>query len=195
MRVAHPTPALPPGEAHTQTQEGRHILARSRTADCAVHDHPYAPHPLCLVSPLSPIVPRTAIIPNFPFFFCAWRAWSHYRAFKASQYLESFVAHGAVLPQPSAELDAIYAENTPDSPEPDEKALEAEASETPDLEVKSKPSYKDGAAETRRPRLLLTPAAVPALEKFLGLPPSGSFASDVYRALEQARLRLEAGGR
>lgn len=153
----------------------------------------------------------TAIIPNFPFFFCAWRAWSHYRAFKASQYLQSFVEHGAILPQASSEFDAIYAEHAPVPPDPEapetphpgspypppaEKVvLDADASETPDAGAASNPSCKDGAAGTQHPHLLLTRAAVPALEQFLGFPPGGSFASDVYRALEQARLRLEREGR
>ncbi|KAH9841924.1 mitochondrial K+-H+ exchange-related-domain-containing protein [Rhodofomes roseus] len=166
------------------------------------------------ISPLTAPFMIIPIIPNFPFFFCAWRAWSHYRAFKASQYLESFVERGAILPQASPELDAIYAEYAPVPPDPEAPGtphpgshystpkegakegddVDVEASETPDSAA-SMSKEKLDAAGPDRPHLLLTRAAVPALEKFLGLPPGGSFASDVYRALEQARLRLEREGR
>ena len=39
--------------------------------------------------------------------------------------------------------------------------------------------------------LLLTRDAVPELQAALGLPEDSTFAADVYRALEQARLRIE----
>ncbi|KAH9920453.1 mitochondrial K+-H+ exchange-related-domain-containing protein [Fomitopsis serialis] len=151
------------------------------------------------VSPLTAPFMLIPIIPNFPFFFCAWRAWSHYRAFKASQYLESFVERGAVLPQPSSELDALYAEYAPVQPDPEAPETPHPGSSYPpgNTPMSAAETQKScpGAAETGRPHLLLTRAAVPALEKFLGLPSGGSFASDVYRALEQARLRLEREGR
>lgn len=166
------------------------------------------------VSPLTAPFMLIPIIPNFPFFFCAWRAWSHYRAFKASQYLESFVERGAVLPQASSELDALYAEYAPVPPDPEAPEtphpgssypagdasakrggdVDVEASETP-MSASETPKGCPEASDTGRPHLLLTRAAVPALERFLGLPSGGSFASDVYRALEQARLRLEREGR
>lgn len=41
--------------------------------------------------------------------------------------------------------------------------------------------------------MLLEKEAVPELEKLLDLPEDSTFAADVYRALEQARLRLEGG--
>lgn len=71
-----------------------------------------------------------AIIPNIPFFFCAWRSWSHYRglhrshllsryrwyelnhnfpiAYRSSQYLSSLIDQGLVRPEPSQELDEVY---------------------------------------------------------------------------------------
>ncbi|KAI6114375.1 mitochondrial K+-H+ exchange-related-domain-containing protein, partial [Pisolithus sp. B1] len=61
-----------------------------------------------LISPLT--IPFTIIpvIPNIPFFFCAWRSWSHYRAYKSSQYLSSLIDQGFVHPEPNRELDNIY---------------------------------------------------------------------------------------
>ncbi|KZT69623.1 hypothetical protein DAEQUDRAFT_726233 [Daedalea quercina L-15889] len=120
------------------------------------------------ISPLTAPLKLIPIIPNFPFFFCAWRAWSHYGAYKASQYLQSCVEHEAIVPQASSELDTIYMEHAPAAPEGESRS-----------------------PETVHQQLLLEHTAVPALEKLLGFPPGGSFAADVYRALEQARLRLE----
>lgn len=136
------------------------------------------------------------IIPNFPFFFCAWRAWSHYKAFKASQYLQAFVAQGAVLPQENAELDAIYLEYAPAPPSAAHSDLDPDAFATPSASPPpdpcASPANATDAERDVRPRLLLTRAAVPALERLFALPSGSSFASDVYRALEQARLRLQA---
>ncbi|PCH39726.1 hypothetical protein WOLCODRAFT_161833 [Wolfiporia cocos MD-104 SS10] len=155
------------------------------------------------VAPLTTPIMLIPLVPNFPFFFCAWRAWSHYQAFKASQYLERFLAQGDIRPEESAALDAVYAAHAPAPPDPEAPAtphtgspeardekVSAEASETP-----LPPGA--GACETgaARPHLLLTRAAVPALERALEIPPGSSFAADVYRALEQARLRLDAKGR
>ncbi|KZT09286.1 uncharacterized protein LAESUDRAFT_735536 [Laetiporus sulphureus 93-53] len=140
------------------------------------------------------------LIPNFPFFYCAWRAWSHYRAFKASQYLEAFVAQGAILPQASPELDTIYAQHAPAPPSPEPKS-QVDTSAPPDATFASTSNHWEdkndggGAAAAARPHLLLTRAAVPALERLFALPPGSSFAADVYRALEQARIRLEKEGR
>lgn len=48
------------------------------------------------------------IIPNLPFFFCAWRAWSHYKAYKASTYLQSVLGEGMIEPHASHALDMLY---------------------------------------------------------------------------------------
>ncbi|EPS98482.1 hypothetical protein FOMPIDRAFT_1165413 [Fomitopsis schrenkii] len=127
-----------------------------------------------VATPLTAPLKLIPIIPNFPFFFCVWRAWSHYRAFKASNYLKSFLERGAILPRPSPELDAIYAEHAPSST----------------TRPVSAPSTSENS-EQHDPHLLLTRAAVPAIAQFLGVPPASTFAADMYRALEQAKLRIE----
>ncbi|KAH9890109.1 mitochondrial K+-H+ exchange-related-domain-containing protein [Cubamyces lactineus] len=169
------------------------------------------------ISPLTAPFALIPIIPNFPFFFCVWRSWSHYRAYKASQYLEGFVKQGAIIPQTSPELDAIYAKYapaplpspSPDSekppPPPSEHARAAsspseagEAGEPAPEHAQQGQQGQQGQEETAAasaygPRLLLRKEAVPELQKLLELPEDSTFAADVYRALEQARLRLEGG--
>ncbi len=145
----------------------------------------------------------TAIIPNFPFFFCAWRVWSHYRctslsnscfasrwvlastaqlmtndstAYKSSEYLDALLQHGAIHPEPNPALDAVYAKYSPT------RTLSHDS----DNSRQSDPSDE----------LLLTKDAVPELERTLaseleGQDGGSTFAAGMYRALEQARIRLE----
>ena len=93
------------------------------------------------------------------------------------------------------QLDAIYAKYAPaqatsPSPSPSEKPPPAarhaqERSASDDSEASPSPSSL----------LLLTRDAVPELVKTLELPDDSTFAADMYRALEQARLRLEGAAK
>ncbi|KAJ7068799.1 mitochondrial K+-H+ exchange-related-domain-containing protein [Mycena amicta] len=49
------------------------------------------------------------IIPNFPFYFCAWRTWSHLKARRAAQYLKSLIENKRIVPEPLHDLTAVYA--------------------------------------------------------------------------------------
>ncbi|KAJ3490428.1 hypothetical protein NLI96_g1439 [Meripilus lineatus] len=55
----------------------------------------------------------------------------------------------------------------------------------------SSKEHDDHPSEARR-RLILTREAVPAIMQLFESKPNSTFAGDVYRALEQARLRLRA---
>ena len=37
------------------------------------------------------------VIPNFPFFYILWRAWSHYKAWRGASYLESLLKLGMIV--------------------------------------------------------------------------------------------------
>ena len=114
-------------------------------------------------------------------------------AYKASEYLEGFLQRGAIAPETSAALDAIYAKyasSAPEKPPPPPSEHTAAASEN----APASPSAED-AASSSSTQLLLTKEAVPELQAALGLPGDSTFAADVYRALEQARLRLEGSAK
>lgn len=49
------------------------------------------------------------IIPNIPFFYLAFRAYSHWKALSGSKHLEFLLSHNAFVPQPSTELNEGYA--------------------------------------------------------------------------------------
>ncbi|WWC63444.1 uncharacterized protein I303_106046 [Kwoniella dejecticola CBS 10117] len=49
------------------------------------------------------------IIPNFPFFYVLWRAWSHYKSWRGALYLENLLQNGLIVEKESKELSEIYA--------------------------------------------------------------------------------------
>ncbi|KIP09703.1 hypothetical protein PHLGIDRAFT_67051 [Phlebiopsis gigantea 11061_1 CR5-6] len=147
-----------------------------------------------LISPLTAPFMIIPVIPNLPFFFCIWRSWSHWKAYRASTYLEQLLAKGAIVPEESKELNQIYLQyaNTSTSPTPastETKSQHLDSDASTSTTANQTPQDSKGPAVHRR--LLLTRDAVPELTTTLDLPPDSAFASDVYRALEQAALRLQ----
>lgn len=157
------------------------------------------------IAPLTAPFILVPVIPNLPFFFCAWRSWSHYRAYRSSQYLSSLLDHGLIVPEPSSALDQLYASyvpslsnieslRSPTAPPPRSAAsLPVNASNTsngrPPNDV-THSSSQPGASNVPRAsqRLLLTRNAIPHILQLFGLPQSS--AADMYRAVEQVRGRL-----
>ncbi|KAF2004580.1 hypothetical protein P154DRAFT_519084 [Amniculicola lignicola CBS 123094] len=48
------------------------------------------------------------VIPNLPFFYLVYRAYSHWKALSGSKHLEFLLKHSLPAPKPSWELDEIY---------------------------------------------------------------------------------------
>lgn len=132
-----------------------------------------------------------AVIPNLPFFFCVWRSWSHYKglrslmyggviiikgnlhaAYRASQYLEALIDNGTIVPQESKELQQVQASYEP-------------AEETSTVTTTASPTSETSAPASNN--LLLKRSAIPPLLSAFGLKESVSV--EIYRALDQARLR------
>ncbi|KAG7088216.1 hypothetical protein E1B28_012233 [Marasmius oreades] len=116
------------------------------------------------------------VIPNLPFFFCAWRAWSHYRAYRASQYLSNLIEKQVIVPEPSDALDAIYRDCSP-------KPL---ASSHSSASVGQSPSTND--QEPLAVEMLLSREVVPTVVSTFSLTQSAT--ADIYRAIQQADIRL-----
>lgn len=65
-------------------------------------------------------------IPNLPFFYLVWRAWSHYKALYGGKLLEHLTTHNHIKIAPSAQMDQLYAagliapnrQATRDAPQP-----------------------------------------------------------------------------
>ncbi|KAF8625981.1 hypothetical protein AX17_006705 [Amanita inopinata Kibby_2008] len=133
-----------------------------------------------IVAPLTAPFIIVPVIPNIPFFFCVWRSWSHYRAYKASQYLDTLLENGIIVPEESQSLDSVYASSPASLP-----SLKPE-SETDDTGAQSRRTKDKEAQHT----ILLTREAVPAIIRLFSLKSSAE--ADLYRAVEQARLRVES---
>ncbi|ESK95780.1 hypothetical protein Moror_12392 [Moniliophthora roreri MCA 2997] len=134
------------------------------------------------------VMPLTApfmiipIIPNLPFFFCVWRSWSHYRAYRATQYLTALIEKKAIIPEGSAALDEIYQESsqnplasTPSFPSSSVSSSESNPEDAPS-------SSTDNTSE-----LLLARDAVPVVVTTFNLEKGA--AADILRAVEQAQTR------
>ncbi|KAF8262284.1 mitochondrial K+-H+ exchange-related-domain-containing protein [Lactarius quietus] len=126
-----------------------------------------------LLTPLTAPFMLIPVIPNLPFFFCVWRSWSHYKAYKASDYLHSLLQRGAIVPHSSTDLDDIYVTHAPT-----DKSRNTKKSGVGEEEVSEKEERK----------VLLRREAVPRILELFGLPESA--ASNIYRAIEQASHRL-----
>ncbi|CAE6421289.1 unnamed protein product [Rhizoctonia solani] len=58
------------------------------------------------------------VMPNLPFFFCVWRAWTHWKAHKASTYLLELSNQEAIQASPSKDLDEVYSKASRSLPDP-----------------------------------------------------------------------------
>ncbi|KAI9751880.1 MAG: hypothetical protein M4579_005862 [Chaenotheca gracillima] len=63
--------------------------------------------------PITAPVALIPIIPNIPFFYLVYRAWSHWRALSGSKHLEYLLDNSLITPSPTPALDAIYASISP----------------------------------------------------------------------------------
>ncbi|KAI1176775.1 mitochondrial K+-H+ exchange-related-domain-containing protein [Nemania sp. FL0916] len=77
----------------------RHVLHRSRMIWCFVG------------MPLSAPFALVPIIPNLPFFYLVYRAWSHYRALAGGKHLRWLLDNKFFTLWPSEALDAIYSQH------------------------------------------------------------------------------------
>ena len=131
-------------------------------------------------------------------------------AYKASDYLDALLKRGAIQPSASPQLDAVYAKyrppptrldgGHPSSPSPSASSSPPSTpSSSPSASPSAAPSASASSSASAPPsssELLLTRDAVPALQEALArelesAEESEGFAVGMYRALEQARARVE----
>ncbi|KAF8157854.1 mitochondrial K+-H+ exchange-related-domain-containing protein [Crassisporium funariophilum] len=139
-----------------------------------------------LVAPLTAPFKLIPIIPNLPFFFCVWRSWSHYRAYRASQYLQSLLEHGIIVPEASDSLDEVYKLH------PYSQSSLSTSTSMP-LDTVNSRMHKSTFQPDQEPQheVLLGRNAVPAILSTFEL--DSTAGADLYRAVEQARVRVSSG--
>ncbi|EFX03489.1 hypothetical protein CMQ_417 [Grosmannia clavigera kw1407] len=155
VEIVFPPSMLPPGSVpgllHRLSTE-RESLHRQRLLWCLVG------MPITLPIAVLPVVP------NIPFFYLVYRAWSHWRAISGGKHIQFLLQHNKFTLSPSPVLDAVYAK---------EKAKLAAASATTATAVA--PAHtKEGAKEA---------------EALLLSNPEGAMA--VSEAVESPQLELE----
>jgi len=69
----------------------------------------------CFVGmPISAPFALVPVIPNLPFFYLVFRAWSHWRALSGSKHIQFLLDNKLIIPKPSKILDELYSSgNTP----------------------------------------------------------------------------------
>lgn len=116
-------------------------------------------------------------------------------AYRASSYLEQLLMKGAIVPEPSQELDQVYAKYATASTSPSPASSSTEHKPSEDLDSDASSTTKEASSHSKNPaehrHLLLTRDAVPDVLDVLKLKPDSVFAAETYRALEQAALRLQ----
>ncbi|KAJ7021608.1 mitochondrial K+-H+ exchange-related-domain-containing protein [Mycena alexandri] len=128
-----------------------------------------------LIAPLTAPFMIIPVIPNLPFFFCAWRAWSHYQALRGARHVDALLQSGKIVPVPEAALDAVYATAKVDVP----------------LDSDSPNDKADAGSEgdaNQKPRLIVTRDSLGHAMRALDM--KDDDAKDVLRAYEQAMNRL-----
>lgn len=68
----------------------------------------------CFVGmPITAPIALIPVIPNLPFFYLVFRAWSHWKALAGSKHLEFLLDRNLLAPQPSRILEQIYSRGRP----------------------------------------------------------------------------------
>ena len=157
--------------------------------------HPHLTEHALLCHDLSSL--STAVVPNLPFFYLVYRAWSHWKgkplthmslvsefrlsdtlhvlplpltAYKSSQYLSTLIASNLVRPTESKELDSIFAQTT-----------------SPRLEASSEKTSDAATLPMEDERMLLLQHHIPLLMEKMEFP------EWVRADLRRARLQVEKG--
>lgn len=94
----------PPSLLRTTQLPG--LLTHLATSRAALHRHHliWSIIGMPIVAPFA-LVP---VVPNIPFFYLVYRAFSHWRALAGGKHLQHLVEHKLIDDTPSAEMDAVY---------------------------------------------------------------------------------------
>ncbi|KAI0022539.1 mitochondrial K+-H+ exchange-related-domain-containing protein [Xylariomycetidae sp. FL0641] len=114
----------------------------------------------CFVGmPVSAPFALVPIIPNLPFFYLVYRAWSHWRALAGGRHLQWLVTKGFLTLAPSKSLDTLY-----------ETILAARSSKGPTTDPKSGLATPDHANSSGEDQMLLSQESGRQVVRALDLP-------------------------
>ncbi|RSL39818.1 hypothetical protein CEP53_013785 [Fusarium sp. AF-6] len=112
IEVVFPRSVIPPSKAEeilkTLATE-RQALHRKRLIWC------------CIGMPITIPFALVPVIPNLPFFYLLYRAWSHYKAIAGGKHVQWLLENDMLYSVPSKTLHDLYALHAPPAEEPDNK--------------------------------------------------------------------------
>ncbi|KAK2630596.1 hypothetical protein QTJ16_001416 [Diplocarpon rosae] len=88
--------------------------------------------------PISAPFALIPVVPNIPFFYLVYRAWSHWRALSGSKHIEFLLDKNLIRVTPSKILDDLYAEGNLPHDAAREKSSEKSSTTTNDVDVDEK---------------------------------------------------------
>ncbi|KAI1640267.1 mitochondrial K+-H+ exchange-related-domain-containing protein [Biscogniauxia mediterranea] len=113
--------------------------------------------------PISAPFALVPIIPNLPFFYLVYRAWSHWRALAGGKHIQFLVSNDLLAISPSKVLDTIYPRLMSSTPVPTEPTTNTGSKQSPS--AASKPSQEEKMLLTQENRRqLVTALEIPELE-------------------------------
>ncbi|UZJ57176.1 hypothetical protein CBS101457_006496 [Exobasidium rhododendri] len=131
------------------------------------------------------------VVPNLPFFYLVWRAWSHWRAYSSSHYLSELIKQGRLQPTPSQDLDRILTMEAPSaSKEATPSSAEAEVKESPTAEGGEKEGKEEKEVDYEQ-YLLLKPHTITELVKSFNL--EHQLSIELTRARQQTIKSIQKG--
>ncbi|KAJ5188356.1 hypothetical protein N7491_004680 [Penicillium cf. griseofulvum] len=131
-----------------------------------------------IAAPITAPLGLIPVVPNIPFFYLAYRGWSHWRALNGSKHLELLLEKNILNPISLPELEQLYAKRASGT-------LEGTTTDTPYSEV------ADGI-EQSEDRVLLKMSDAKKLAVILEAP---ELALEAERAIIQVREQLEASAK
>ncbi|KAJ5382495.1 hypothetical protein N7517_000406 [Penicillium concentricum] len=131
-----------------------------------------------IAAPITAPLGLIPVVPNIPFFYLAYRGWSHWRALNGSKHLELLVEKNILNPISLPELEQLYAKRASGT-------LEGTTTETPYSEVADD-------IEQSEDRVLLKMSDAKKLATILDAP---ELALEAERAIIQVREQLEAAAK
>lgn len=127
------------------------------------------------------------VIPNLPFFYLVWRAYSHWKAWKSSEYLGEMLLQGRVETTENGELDTILSA-APKQIAPVESEKQGPS---PSSSSASSPSSAKAASPSSTASLLLSQSKIQELRKAFTLDDQSVI--ELKRALQQTEASVERG--
>ncbi|KAI0834065.1 mitochondrial K+-H+ exchange-related-domain-containing protein [Hypoxylon sp. FL0890] len=136
----------------------------------------------CLIGmPISAPFALVPIIPNLPFFYLAYRAWSHWRALAGGKHIRFLCDNNLLSLSPSPALDSVYYPLVPNSSTPKKSIAEKDGANS---------STSNDSHETKEEKLLLSQENGRQLVKVLKLP---ELEVELERAIWQVETAIQKG--